>query len=142
MLRSGCGWPPTRLTWPSVSDRIRRLYDFELEPEVRDWLDGLSDSDFKRVDEVCGMLAEKGTELGGPWSDHLEGPVWELRIRLRDIAARITYWCTPEGTIVLLTVFRKTRQSEQRQVERAVRAQKMCERDHRRPAAETYERWV
>ncbi len=118
------------------------MYDFELEPEVRDWLDGLSDSDFKRVDEVCGMLAEKGTELGGPWSDHLEGPVWELRIRLRDIAARITYWCTPERTIVLLTVFRKTRQSEQRQVERAVRAQKVCERDHRRPAAEAYERWV
>jgi hypothetical protein len=46
-----------------VSGRIRRLYDFELEPEVRDWLDSLSDSDFKRVDEVCGMLAEKGTEL-------------------------------------------------------------------------------
>lgn len=41
------------------------------------------------------MLAEKGTELGGPWSDHLEGPVWELRIRLRDVAARVTYWCTP-----------------------------------------------
>jgi hypothetical protein len=40
-----------------VSDQIRRLYDFELEPEVRDWLDSLSDSDFKRVDEVCGMLA-------------------------------------------------------------------------------------
>ena len=56
-----------------MSDQIRRLYDFELEPEVRDWLDSLSDSDFKRVDEVCGMLAEKGTELGGPWSDHLEG---------------------------------------------------------------------
>jgi hypothetical protein len=40
-----------------VSDQIRRPYDFELEREVRDWLDGLSDSDFKRVDEVCGMLA-------------------------------------------------------------------------------------
>jgi hypothetical protein len=89
-----------------VSDRTR-LYDFELEPEVRDWLDSLSDSDFKRVDEVCGMLAEKGTELGGPWSDHLEGPVWELRIRLRDVAARVTYWCTADGTIVLLTVFRR-----------------------------------
>jgi len=49
-----------------VSDQIQRLYDFELEPEVRDWLDSLSDSDFKRVDEVCGMLAEKGSELGGP----------------------------------------------------------------------------
>ena len=33
------------------------------------------------------MLAEKGAELGGPWSDHLEGAVWELRIRLRDVAA-------------------------------------------------------
>ena len=58
-----------------VSDRNRALYSFELEPEVRDWLDSLSDSDFKRVDEVCGMLAEKGTGLGGPWSDHLEGEV-------------------------------------------------------------------
>jgi hypothetical protein len=48
-----------------VSGRIRRLHDVELEPEVRDSLAGLSDSDFKRVDEVCGMLAEKGTELGG-----------------------------------------------------------------------------
>ena len=125
-----------------MNGRIRRLYDFELEPEVGDWLDSLSDSDFKRVDEVCGMLAEKGTELGGPWSDHLEGPVWELRIRLRDVAARITYWCTSEGPIVLLTVFRKTKQHDQRQIDRAVRAQKACERDHRGPAVETYERQV
>ena len=42
------------------------LYGFELEPEVRDWLSRLSDSDFKRVDEVCGLLAEKGAALGGP----------------------------------------------------------------------------
>jgi phage-related protein len=88
------------------------------------------------------MLAEKGSELGGPWSDHLEGPVWELRIRLRDVAARITYWCTADGRIVLLTVFRKTKQHEQRQIDRAVRAQKSCERDHRAPAAEVYERQV
>ncbi len=118
------------------------LYHFELEPEVRDWLDSLSDSDFKRADEVCGMLAEKGTELGGPWSDHLEGPVWELRIQLRDVASPVAYWRAPEGTIVLLTVFRKTRQHDQRQTGRAVRAQKLCERDHCAPAAETCERQV
>jgi hypothetical protein len=47
---------------PVVSDQIRRLYDFELEPEVRDWLDSLSDSDFKRVDEVSSMLAERGSD--------------------------------------------------------------------------------
>lgn len=67
---------------PGVSGRTQ-LYDFELEPEVCDWLDSLSDSDFKRVDEVCGLLAEKG--------------------------ARVTYWCTADGRIVLLTVFRKAR---------------------------------
>jgi len=134
--------PTYPVSLPGVKDSRRELYHFELEPEVRDWLDSLSDSDFKRADEVCGMLAEKGAELGGPWSDHLEGPVWELRIRLRDVAARVTYWCTPGGTIVLLTVFRKTRQHDQRQIDRAVRAQKVCERDHREPAAETYERQV
>jgi hypothetical protein len=120
----------------------RDLYDFELEPEVRDWLDSLSNSDFKRVDEVCGMLAQRGTKLGGPWSDHLEGAVWELRIRLRDVAARVTYWCTPDSKIVLLTVFRKTRQHDQRQIDRAVRAQKLCESDHHGPAAGIYERQV
>ena len=125
-----------------MTDQVRKLYRFELEPEVRDWLNGLSDSDYKRVDEVCGLLAEKGMELGGPWSDHLEGPVWELRLRLRDVAARVTYWCTPDGRIVLLTVFRKTRQHDQRQIDRAVRAQKACEQDHQGPATETYERQV
>ncbi len=118
------------------------LYGFEIEREVREWLENLSASDFKRVDEVAGLLAEKGTELGGPWSDHLEGPVWELRVRLRDVAARVTYWCATDRTIVLLTVFRKTKQHDQRQIDRAVRAQKICERDHWRPATETYERQV
>jgi hypothetical protein len=50
--------------------------------------------------------------------------------------------CRPDGAIVLLTVFRKTRQHDQRQIDRAVRAQQVCERDHRRPAAQTYERQV
>ncbi len=70
------------------------------------------------------------------------GPVWELRIRLRDVVARITYWCTAEGTIVLLTVFWKTRQHDQKQIDRAVRAQRVCERDHRGAPAQTYERQV
>jgi hypothetical protein len=129
-------------TVTAVSDQSRELHHFELEPEVRDWLDSLSDSDFKRVDELCGMLAEKGTGLGGPWSDHLEGPVWELRVRLHQVAARVTYWCRHDGAIVFLTVFRKTRQHDQRQIDRAVRAQQVCERDHRGPAVRTYERQV
>jgi len=36
--------------------------------------------------------------------------------------------------IVMLTVFHKTRQHDQRQIDLAVRAQQACEREHRRPA--------
>jgi hypothetical protein len=57
----------TRTDLTSVSLSLRELHLFELEPEVRDWLDNLTDGEFKRVDQVCGMLAEKGTGLGGPW---------------------------------------------------------------------------
>ena len=53
-----------------------------------------------------------------------------------------THWCTPDGTIVLLTVFRKTRQHDQRQIDRAVRAQKLCESDHHGRPAGIYERQV
>jgi hypothetical protein len=127
-------------TVTGVSEQSRELHRFELEPEVRDWLDSLSESDFKRVDEVCGMLAEKGTGLGRPWSDHMVGEVWELRVRLHPLAVRVTYWCRPDGTIVFLTVFHKTRQHDQRQIDRAVRAQQVCERDHGGPAAQTYGR--
>ncbi|HEY5359402.1 MAG TPA: type II toxin-antitoxin system RelE/ParE family toxin [Streptosporangiaceae bacterium] len=70
------------------------------------------------------------------------GGLWELRIRLRDVAARVAYWCTPDGKIVFLTVFRKTRQHDQRQIDRAVRAQKLCESDHHGPAARIYDRQV
>jgi hypothetical protein len=88
---------------------------------------------------VCGLLAEKGTALGGPWSDHLAHEVWELRLRRHRLAVRLTYWCTPEGTVVFLTVFHKTRQHEQKQIERAVRAQQICAREHRRPAVDDIE---
>src|SRR5712691_1564971 len=46
-----------RVSWISMRHEIPELYRLELEPEVRDWLDSLGDSDYKRVDEVCGMLA-------------------------------------------------------------------------------------
>jgi hypothetical protein len=64
----------------------------------------------------------------------------EAAVAARNGGGQGNYWCRPDGTIVLLTVFRKTRQHDQRQIERAVRAQQACERDHRGPAAKSYER--
>jgi len=39
---------------------MSRLYQVELEPEVRSWLAGLTDRDFGRVDFLVGLLAEHG----------------------------------------------------------------------------------
>jgi hypothetical protein len=51
-----------------------------------------------------------------------------------------TYWCTADGRIVLLTVLRRTSQHDQWKIDRAVRAQELCESEHHGTAAETYER--
>jgi hypothetical protein len=106
------------------------LYEVEVEPEVRAWLEGLSDRDFGRVDFLVGLLAEQAETLGEPYSRHLGGKVRELRFRLLRQQTRVTYWLAPRRRVVLLTVFRKTRQAETAEVERAIQAQKSCEAEH------------
>jgi phage-related protein len=115
------------------------LHEVEIEPEVREWLESLSDRDFGRVDFLVGLLAEQAETLGEPYTRHLGGKVRELRFRLLRQQTRVTYWLAPGKRIVLLTVFRKTRQAESGEVERAHRAQKMCEAEHG-IAHDTYER--
>jgi hypothetical protein len=78
-----------------VSDQIRRLYDFELEPEVRDWLYSLSDSNFRRVDEVCGLLAEKGSELGGPQTLIADNALGTA-VRYATAILRASWRCRPD----------------------------------------------
>ena len=58
------------------------LYEVEVEPEVRSWLDSLSDRDFGRVDFLVGLLAERAETLGEPYTRHLDGKVRELRFHL------------------------------------------------------------
>lgn len=106
------------------------LYEVEIEPEVRSWLESLSGHDFGRVDFLVGLLAEHAETLGEPYARHLGGQVRELRFRLLRQQTRVTYWLAPGRRVVLLTVFRKTRSAETREVERATRAQRTCEESH------------
>ena len=115
------------------------LYEVEVEPEVRSWLEGLNDRDFGRVDFVVGLLAEYAETLGEPYTRHLGGKVRELRFHLLRQQTRVTYWLAPARRLVLLTVFRKTRGAETREVERAIRAQRICEGTHT-VAHDIYER--
>lgn len=98
----------------------------ELEPEVRDWLERLPTERFARAAFYVDLLAERGPLLGEPYTRQLDGTLRELRFHLEDEAMRVTYWIASGRRIVLLTVFRKTRMREAREVDRARRAFRRC----------------
>jgi len=106
------------------------LYAIELEPEVRSWLENLSDRDLGRVDFMVGLLAERAESLGEPYARHLGGKVRELRFRILRQQTRVTYWLAPGQRLVLLTVFTKSRQVESAEVARAMSVQRACEESH------------
>ena len=106
------------------------LYEIEIEPEVRYWLEQLADRDFGRVDFLVGLLAERAADLSEPYTRHLGWKVRELRFHLLAQQPRVTYWLAPGRRVILLTVFRKTRSAEAAEVTRALQAQKTCEAEH------------
>jgi len=98
----------------------------ELEPEVRTWLEDLATAHFATAAFYIDLLAEQGPLLGEPYTRQLDGKLRELRFHLDREAMRISYWIAPHRRIVLLTVFRKTRMRETREMERARRAMERC----------------
>ncbi|GAA1983117.1 hypothetical protein GCM10009738_72570 [Kitasatospora viridis] len=98
----------------------------ELEPEVRDWILGLSQDDRGAVAFYVDLLADRGVLLGEPHTRQLDGKLRELRFYLGDRAMRVSYWIASGRRIVLLTVFRKTRMRESSEVARARRAMERC----------------
>lgn len=98
----------------------------ELEPEIRDWLEGLSTTQFATAAFYIDLLAEHGPLLSEPYTRQLDGKLRELRFRLGGQAVRVTYWIASGRRIVLLTVFVKTRMREIREIERAQRALQRC----------------
>ena len=100
----------------------------ELEPEVVDWLDGLPDDQFGRVEFSIDLLAERGVLLGEPYTRQLAAKLRELRFHLGSSgeAVRITYYMTAGRRIILLTVFRKQRRRERAEIDRAARAMDRC----------------
>src|ERR1035437_277321 len=84
------------------------LYSVEIEPEVRSWLEKLTDRDFGRADFLVGLLAERAGDLSEPYTRHLGGKVRELRFHLLRQQTRVTYWLAPARRGGLLSPFPKT----------------------------------
>jgi phage-related protein len=74
------------------------------------------------------LLAERGPLLDEPFTRQLRGKLRELRFHLgaRGAAVRLSYFIASGRRIILLTVFRKQRQRERAEIERAYRAMRRC----------------
>lgn len=106
------------MTWGTV----------ELEAEVEQWLNQLSDQEWAQALFHLNLLEERGIALGYPYTSQLDGKLRELRFYCGQRRVRLTYFITGERRIILLTVFAKTQQREQAEVDRAGRAMEFCVR--------------
>ncbi len=105
-------------------------WEVEVEPEVADWYLGLSADDRDVVAVRIDLLAAVGHMLRMPHSRALGDGLCELRFDMSRRSWRITYWQRPDGVIVLLTVFHKQRNNENREVARARSALDDCRTRH------------
>ena len=71
------------MTWGTV----------ELEPGVREWLEGLPTEQFAIAAFHIDLLADEGVLLGEPYTRHLDGKLRELRFFLdKQAIASPTGW--------------------------------------------------
>lgn len=101
--------------------------EVELEPEVRDWLEGLDDQRWAQAMFHLDLLEERGALLGEPYTRQLSGKLRELRFYCGGQRVRVSYWIAPGRRIIMLTVFTKTRMRETGEVERAAAAMARCQ---------------
>jgi phage-related protein len=124
------------------------MYEIDLEPEVEAWLLDLPYGHYQRVmyQRVMRNADDYLVTGGVPDSDHVEklqdaDDLYELRVALDRTTWRISFWKPGGRVIILLTVFRKTREGTQRaDVDRAVRAKKACQAEHDMTITHHFER--
>jgi hypothetical protein len=97
-----------------------------VEPQVQEWLLGLTDKEFGHVAFYIDLLQELGVQLDEPYTRQLRGKLRELRFHLGRERQRISYHIAPGRRIVLLTVFRKTKMREASEIDRAEAAMIRC----------------
>jgi Phage derived protein Gp49-like (DUF891) len=109
------------------------MREISLEPEVETWLVYLPYSHYQRVmRNVDDYLVTGGVPDGYHVKKLREAEdVYEPRVALDRTTWRITFWKPGGEVIILLTVFRKTREGVQRaDVDRAIRIKKTCQTEH------------
>jgi phage-related protein len=75
---------------------------------------------------VVGLIESHGLErVREPYVKHLEGPLWEIRMKGRDRIARAVYVTATGRRVVVVRVFgKKTERTPRREIELALRRAK------------------
>jgi len=100
--------------------------DARVEREIRSLSPGLQ----ARYLQVAEAVEDFGPQaVGMPYVRHLEGSLWEIRLKARDGIARAVYVAVRGRRIVVLHVFvKKTQKTPRRALETARRRLKEMER--------------
>ncbi len=101
---------------------IEFYQDAHTHRPIEAWLDGLNVKDRARVRRTLNLLADHGTQLGVPYSRHLRGKMWELRVSAGRRDYRVLYFAFVGRRFVLLHAFAKqTAKTPARELEIAER---------------------
>src|SRR5262245_3679680 len=97
-----------------------------LDDDVRLSLHELPEDIKARFERIVHLIEVHGLELiREPYVKHLEGPVWEMRMKGKDGIARAAYVTATGRRVVVLHVFqKKTQKTPRREIEIALRRAK------------------
>lgn len=97
-----------------------------LDEGVEAALDALPRDIRARFERIVHLIENHGLErMHEPYVKHLEGPVWEMRMKGRDGIARAAYVTATGQRVVVVHVFvKKTQKTPRREIETALRRAK------------------
>jgi len=97
-----------------------------LNEEVRKELEALPKDAVASFLRISQLIASEGLpKVHEPYVKHLEGPLWEMRLRGRDGIARAAYVTATGRRVVVVRVFvKKTQKTPRREIELAMRRAK------------------
>ena len=97
------------------------LYSTDTHEEVvADFLDGLPRKHRAKAFWEIELLSTYGTSLKQPYVKHIDGDLWELRIKFSSDISRIFYFVATDTKIVLLHGFvKKTDKTPPNEIETA-----------------------
>ena len=101
-----------------VVETLNATVDTELEALPQDML--------ARFWQIAELIKDMGLErVRGPYVDHLQGPLWEMRLKGKDGIARAIYVTARGQRVVVVRVFvKKTQKMPRREIELALKRAK------------------